>query len=221
MANEGVFQTIATASVVPVIVIETAEASIPLADALLDGGLPLVEITFRTAAAAAAIEKMRRHRPELLVGAGTVVTAENIDSAVACGAQFCVAPGLNPERIEQAKRQHIEFIPGVCTPSETEHALALGCKVLKFFPSEASGGSEMIKALASPYKHLGVRFIPTGGVNLRNLTSYLTLDAVVAVGGTWIATKQDMAAGNWQAITDRCKEVVEVVTKVRNASMAI
>jgi 2-dehydro-3-deoxyphosphogluconate aldolase / (4S)-4-hydroxy-2-oxoglutarate aldolase len=215
MPNEQVLETIARCGVVPVIAIDSAEAAIPLADALLEGGLPLVEITFRTAAAAAAIEKICRQRPELLVGAGTVVTADNLAAAKDCGAKFCVAPGFNAEIVGRAKLAGMPFVPGVCTPSEIEQAFAGGCSVLKFFPAEASGGVDMIKALIAPYGHLGVRFVPTGGVNVNNLATYLAIDAVAAVGGTWIAKKEDLAQGKWAEISERCKRAVEVVAKVR------
>ena len=214
---DSVFQNIARAGVVPVIVIESAEAALPLADALAEGGLPLVEVTFRTPAAAAAIEQIRRHRPEMLVGAGTLVTEASLEAAVACGARFGVAPGLNPRRIEQARQRGLPFVPGVCTPSDIERALELDCRLLKFFPAEASGGVDMLKALAAPYGHLGVQFMPTGGVSVTNLPAYLASNAVAAVAGTWIATKADLAEGRWQQIRDRCRQAVEIVAKLRGS----
>lgn len=215
MASDSVFQRIADCGVVPVIAIDSVEAALPLADALLEGGLPVVEITFRTAAAAEAIEKICRQRPELLVGAGTVLTVKNLEAASACGARFGVAPGLNPDIVEQAARLDLPFVPGICTPSDIERALTLGCTVQKFFPAEPSGGVEMIKALSAPYGHTGVRFMPTGGVNMNNLESYLTVQTVVAVGGTWIAKKEDMAGGKWTEIRDRCRKAVEAVKRIR------
>jgi 2-dehydro-3-deoxyphosphogluconate aldolase/(4S)-4-hydroxy-2-oxoglutarate aldolase len=214
MSDDRAFEIIARCRVVPVIAIDSVAAAIPLADALLEGGLPLVEITFRTAAAAEVIETLSWQRPSLLVGAGTVVTAESLQAAKASAAQFGVAPGLNPDIVTSAKLAGLPFVPGVCTPSDIERALALDCRLLKFFPAEASGGVEMLKALAAPYSHLGVRFIPTGGVNLDNLAAYLALDCVAAVGGTWIAKKEDLAAGNWAEIRDRCKKAVEIVAQV-------
>lgn len=215
MSDNQVFQTIARCGVVPVIAIDSVDAAIPLADALLEGGLPLVEITFRTPAAAKVIETVARHRPELFVGAGTVVTASNLETATSCGAKFAVAPGLNPAIVNRAREVGLPFLPGVCTPSDIEQALSLGYTVLKFFPAEASGGIDMIKALAGPYGHLGVRFMPTGGVNINNLAAYLAIDAVVAVGGTWIAKKEDLLEGRWSEIRDRCKRVVELMASVR------
>jgi 2-dehydro-3-deoxyphosphogluconate aldolase / (4S)-4-hydroxy-2-oxoglutarate aldolase len=215
MLNDEVFQIIARCGVVPVIAIDSIEAAIPLADALLEGGLPLVEITFRTAVAAEVIEKICQERPEVLVGAGTLVTLDNLKVAKACGAKFGVAPGLNPEIVDRAKQVKLPFMPGVCTPTEIERALTMRCNALKFFPSEPSGGIDMLKALAAPYAHLGVRFMPTGGVNLANLAAYLAVDAVMAVGGSWIAKKEDLIQGNWAGIRDRCKKTVELVAKAR------
>ncbi len=217
MPDNRVFETIAKCGVVPVIAIDSIDAAIPLADALLEGGLPLVEITFRTAAAAEAIERIcwraaqsarrRRH------GGRPPRTCRPPRPAAA---KFGVAPGLNPARSSwRRKRAGLPFVPGVCTPSEIERALALDCRLLKFFPAEASGGVDMLKALAAPYGHLGVRFMPTGGVNIDNLAAYLAVDAVAAVGGTWIAKKEDLAAGNWAEIRDRCKKAVDVVAQVR------
>jgi 2-dehydro-3-deoxyphosphogluconate aldolase / (4S)-4-hydroxy-2-oxoglutarate aldolase len=215
MSDDRALETIEKCGVVPVIAIDSVDAAIPLADALLEGGLPLVEITFRTAAAAEVIETICWQRPSLLVGAGTVVTTESLQAAKASGAKFGVAPGLNAHIVNGAKRAGLPFVPGVCTPSDIERALALDCRLLKFFPAEASGGVEMLKALAAPYAHLGVRFVPTGGVNMNNLAAYLAIDCVAAVGGTWIAKKEDLAAGNWAEIRDRCKKAADIVAQVR------
>lgn len=215
MPESQVSQTIARCGIVPVIAIDSVEAALPLADALLEGGLPLVEITFRTSAAAKVLETIAQRRPEMLVGAGTVVTADNLKTAKSCGAAFAVAPGLNPDIIQGAKQIGLPFVPGICTPSDIERALSLDCTLLKFFPAEASGGVEMLKALAAPYGHLGVRFMPTGGVHMKNLADYLAIDAVVAVGGTWIAKKEDLAEGRWAEIRDRCKKAVELVASIR------
>jgi len=210
-----IFSRIAQLGIVPVIAIENADAAIPLADAFIEGGLPVVEITFRTAAAAEVIRKMARERPQLIVGAGTVLTLANLEAAKASGAAFAVAPGLNPQTVKQAQAMGLPFMPGVATPSEIELGLSLGCKLLKFFPAEANGGVSMIEALSAPYKHAGVRFMPTGGVNPANLESYLKLDTVAAVGGTWIAKKEDLAHGKWDDIRNRCKAALEIVAKAR------
>lgn len=213
--SEEIFSRIAQLGVVPVIAIEKADAAIPLADALLEGGLPVVEITFRTAPAAEVIRKIAKERPELIVGAGTVLTGANLRAAKSSGAAFAVAPGLHPHVVKQARAIGLPFVPGVATPSEIELGLSLGCKYLKFFPAEALGGVSMIDALSAPYKHTGLRFTPTGGVNPRNLESYLKLETVAAVGGTWIAKKEDLANGKWDDIRARCKAAVEIVAKAR------
>ncbi len=190
--SEAIFSRIAQLGIVPVIAIEKADAAIPLADALLDGGLPVVEITFRTAAAAEVIRKISRERPELIVGAGTVLTVENLEAAKASGAAFAVAPGLNPEIVKHAQRVGLPFAPGIATPTDIELGLSLGCKYLKFFPAEANGG-----------------------VNTTNLESYLKIETVAAVGGTWIAKKEDLASGNWGEIRRRCKAALEIAAKAR------
>ncbi len=201
--------------IVPVIAIDNPAAALPLADALLDGGLPVVEITFRTAAAADVIQTLTRERPQLLVGAGTVLTRENLEAAKASGAAFAVAPGLNPEIVKSARDIGMPFFPGVATPSEIEAALALGCRLLKFFPAEALGGVQMMEALSAPYQHTGVRFMPTGGINPSNLESYLQVPTVAAVGGTWIAKKEDLINGNWETIQGRCRGALGTVFKFR------
>ncbi len=215
MTQPDILQIIAKYGIVPVITIESVDAAIPLADALLAGGLPLVEITFRTAAAADVIRRITAERPELLVGAGTVLTEQHLKLAVDCGARFGVAPGLNPQIVRLAQQVGLPFVPGVATPSDIEQGMSLGCQVLKFFPAEALGGLAMLQALAAPYAHTGVRFMPTGGVNLGNLRSYLAVPQVAAVGGTWLAKKEDLAAGRWQEIRDCCAEAIQVVSKLR------
>ena len=213
--SEEIFSRVAQLGIVPVIAIENANAAIPLADALIEGGLPVVEITFRTAAAAEVIRKIAKERPQLIVGAGTVLTAANVDAAKSSGAAFAVAPGLNPQTVKYAQTAGLPFVPGVATPSDIELGLSLGCKFLKFFPAESNGGVGMLEALSAPYKHTGLRFMPTGGVNPANLESYLKLDTVAAVGGTWLARKEDLAAGKWDDVRARCKAALEIVAKAR------
>lgn len=214
MDNQKFIETLFKYRVVPVIAIEAAETALPLADALLEGGLPLVEITFRTEAAVDVIRTLAEKRPELCIGAGTVLTSENLANAVEAGAAFGVAPGTNPEIIEMAQELDWPFIPGVCTPSEIEAALSMEVSILKFFPAGAAGGVPMLKALSAPYAHTGVKFMPTGGVSVSNLAEYLALPTVIACGGTWIATKEDIAEGKWSLIKDRCKLVTEIVSTI-------
>jgi 2-dehydro-3-deoxyphosphogluconate aldolase/(4S)-4-hydroxy-2-oxoglutarate aldolase len=207
IAYEEITERLRRLRVVPVIAIEDAAAALPLADALIDGGLPIAEITFRTAAAAEVIATLRAERPQLLVGAGTVLTAENLHAAKEAGAQFAVAPGLNPAIVRTAQQSNLPFAPGVATASEIELALSLGLRLLKYFPAGALGGATTLSAIAAPYLHTGVQFMPTGGINADNAAEYLALDSVVAVGGTWIAKPDDLAAGRWDAIRARCAAV--------------
>jgi 2-dehydro-3-deoxyphosphogluconate aldolase/(4S)-4-hydroxy-2-oxoglutarate aldolase len=201
--------------VVPVIAIENAEAALLLADALIAGGLPVIEVTFRTAAAADVIRLLARERPQMLVGAGTVLTDENLLAAKSCGATFAVSPGFNHRIVRRAADIGMPFAPGVATPTDIELALAEGCRFLKFFPAEALGGVPMLEALSAPYQHTGVRFMPTGGVTPANLELYLRVKTVAMVGGTWLAKKEDLANGNWAAITERCRVTREAVENIR------
>lgn len=214
-ASNNVFDQLARHVVIPVIAIDSVDAALPLADALLEGGLPVAEITFRTAAAAEVIAKIAKERPAMILGAGTVLTAENLGRACDAGAKFGVAPGLNPDVVAEAAHRGLPFMPGVITPTEVEQALALGLKLLKFFPAEAFGGLKVIKALAAPYGHAGVKFMPTGGVNTGNLAEYLAEKTVACVGGTWIASREAIAEKKWAQIRDNCKAAIEIVKKVR------
>ena len=206
-----IFDQIARFKVVPVIAIEAPDAALSLADALLEGGLPIAEITFRTEAAAAVIRKMTQERSDLFVGAGTILTLDNLKAAVDAGAKFGVAPGFNPNIVKAAQQMGFPFVPGVCTPSDVEAALSNGCKVLKFFPAGAMGGLTLLKSLIAPYGHTGVQFMPTGGVSPANLSEYLSTKGVVACGGTWIATKEEIAENKWELIASRCREVTSLV----------
>ncbi|MDR3234744.1 MAG: bifunctional 4-hydroxy-2-oxoglutarate aldolase/2-dehydro-3-deoxy-phosphogluconate aldolase [Planctomycetaceae bacterium] len=191
--------------VVPVISINNAAAALPLADALLEGGLSIAEITFRTDAAADVIRLLASKRPELCVGAGTVLTADNLAAAVDAGAEFGVAPGFNPQIVQLAADKGLPFVPGTATPTEIEAAAAENCRILKFFPAGILGGAVALKAISAPYLHTGIKFMPTGGINESNFEKYLELPNVAACGGTWIAPPNDIAEGNWKMITERCK----------------
>ncbi|HTP59441.1 MAG TPA: bifunctional 4-hydroxy-2-oxoglutarate aldolase/2-dehydro-3-deoxy-phosphogluconate aldolase [Spirochaetia bacterium] len=215
MAGQDVLELVQKLGVVPVIAIDHADSAVALADALLEGGLPVAEITFRTQAAARVIEIIAKERPAVAVGAGTILSAENIRKARDSGARFGVAPGVNPEVVREAGRVGLPFVPGVITPTEIEQALALGATLLKFFPAEAFGGLKAIKALAAPYVHVGVKFVPTGGITVANLEDYLAADVVACVGGTWIASREDIAEKKWSHIRDNCRAAVEVVRKLR------
>jgi 2-dehydro-3-deoxyphosphogluconate aldolase / (4S)-4-hydroxy-2-oxoglutarate aldolase len=209
-----IIERILAKRIVPVVVLDSAEHAEPLAEALLAGGLDIMEITFRTAAAEESIRRIAARFPEILLGAGTLLEKEQVVRARNAGAVFGLAPGLNPEIIAAAREVGLEFSPGVMTPSEVEQALSLGCKLLKFFPAEAAGGVNMLKALAGPYAHTGVKFTPTGGVTSGNLASYLKLPVVAAIGGSWMVEKALVNEGKWAEITRLTKEALEAAAAV-------
>lgn len=199
---------ILTKRIVPVVVLNRVESAEPLAEALLAGGLDIMEITFRTTAAETSVQRIATRFPEILLGAGTLLTTDQVRRARDAGAVFGLAPGLNPAVIAAARDCGLLFTPGVMTPSEVELALSLDCKLLKFFPAEAAGGVGMLKALAGPYAHTGVKFIPTGGVSADNLAAYLKLPVVAAIGGSWMVDKQLIADGKWAEITRLTREAL-------------
>lgn len=194
--------------VVPVAVLDKVEDAVPLAKALSDGGLPIIEVTFRTPAAADCIRAIKQALPAMLVGAGTLLDADQVKRAKEAGAQFGVAPGLNETVVKASLALGMPFVPGVMTPSEVECALALGCKLQKLFPASVAGGLEMLKALAGPYDHTGVKFIPLGGVNAKTAADYLALPIVAAIGGSWMCDKKLIAGKDWAQITRLTKEAV-------------
>ena len=200
--------------VIPVIVIEDENDAEPLAEALLEGGLDVIEVTLRTAAAPAALDRILREFPEMLVGAGTVVTREQARRCVDLGVSFGVAPGFNPETVRLFQENGLPFIPGVLSPSEIEAAYGHGCTLLKFFPAGAAGGPKMLRALSGPYASLGVRFCPTGGVSVDNMNEYLSLPEVFAVGGSWLAGKSQIAEKQWSVITRQTREALSRAREV-------
>lgn len=200
--------------IVPVVVLDSEEDAEPLAEALLAGGLDIMEITFRTAAAAGSIRRIADRFPEILVGAGTLLSPDQARAAKDAGAVFGLAPGLNPAVVQAANETGLVFSPGIMTPSDIESALTLGCRLLKFFPAGAAGGPGMLKALAGPYGHTGVRFIPTGGVNSGNLADYLALPVVAAIGGSWMVDRKLVAAKQWDEITRLTREALEAAAAV-------
>lgn len=199
--------------IVPVVALEDAADALPLGAALKKGGVSAIEVTFRTAAAADAIRLLTREMPELLVGAGTVITKEQADAAIEAGAKFIVSPGFQPELVSYVLSKGVPMCPGTATPGEMEQAMALGLSAVKFFPAEQNGGAPMLKALSAPYRDL--LFMPTGGVKLENLRTYLALDQVFACGGTWLATKDDIKAKAFDQITARTREAVKTMLNFR------
>jgi 2-dehydro-3-deoxyphosphogluconate aldolase/(4S)-4-hydroxy-2-oxoglutarate aldolase len=201
--------------VIAVLVVDEVRHAVPLARALLSGGVDAMELTLRTDAAVEALRAIRQDVPEMLAGIGTILRPEQVGMVAKAGAAFGVSPGVNVRVISEARRVGLPFAPGVVTPSDVEAALELGCRELKFFPAEPSGGIEYLKSMAAPYVHLGVRFVPLGGVNTRNLATYLGESMVLAVGGSWLAPRDLIAAENWQAITDRAAEASRIAREVR------
>ena len=199
--------------VVPVVVLDDAKDAAPLAKALCDGGLACAEVTFRTEAAEESIRIMTSQYPEMIVGAGTVLTKEQVDRAVAAGARFIVTPGLDPEIVRYCMEKDIPVTPGVVTPSELAQAYALGLRLVKFFPAEPSGGLPMIKALAAPYNMM--QFMPTGGISAATLTDYLHYEKIFACGGSWMVKGSLIKAGEFDKITELTREAVELVHTVR------
>lgn len=208
-----IFDKLGEVGIVPVIALDDAKDAIPLGEALQKGGLPCAEITFRTAAAEEAIRLMTKAFPDMMIGAGTVLTTEQVDRAVAAGAQFIVAPGCNPRIVRYCVERNIPMAPGVATASEIEQALECGVKKMKFFPAEANGGLPMIKALAAPY--VGVTFMPTGGLNKDNVKEYLSYDRIFACGGTWMVKKNLISEGRFDEIEQMAKEAAEIVKQIR------
>lgn len=188
-----IYEKIHATGIVPVIAIEEADKAVPLANALKEGGLPCAEVTFRTKAAQQAIRNITAALPDMLVGAGTVLTTQQVDCAVEAGAQFIVSPGLNPKVVQYCIEKNIPVIPGCANPSDIEAAIELGLTVVKFFPAEAAGGLAMIKAMSAPYGN--IRFMPTGGINEKNLNEYLGFSKILACGGSWMA-KSDLISQN-------------------------
>jgi 2-dehydro-3-deoxyphosphogluconate aldolase/(4S)-4-hydroxy-2-oxoglutarate aldolase len=198
--------------VIPVVAIERVEDAMPLADTLVEGGLPCVEITFRTKAAAAAM-KIMSSRGDILVGAGTVLTIDQVITALGAGAQFMVSPGLNPKVAGYCVANDIAYTPGICTPSDIEVALDFGLDVLKFFPAEAFGGLKTLKAMSGPYA--AVSFVPTGGINPQNLADYLQFPKVLACGGTWLAKATQISAGRFDEILKNIQQALNIVAAVK------
>ncbi len=199
--------------IIPVVSLPKLEHALPLAESLLAGGLPCAEITFRTAAAAEAIEQIAKHFPALILGAGTVLTIAQAQRALDCGAQFLVSPGTNPTTVEFCLAKGATIFPGVCTPTEVELALSKGVDVLKFFPAEPAGGINFLKALCAPYGQ--VQFIPTGGIDAKNIGQYLAFKQVVACGGSWMVKSDLLEAGDFATVRQLAAEAVAQVREHR------
>ena len=217
--NQTIFTQIQNIGIVPVVKLENVKDAVPLAKALLDGGLPCAEITFRTAAAEESIRNIVKAYPDMLVGAGTVLTLEQLNKAIYAGAKFIVSPGFNPEIVKASIKQNIPIYPGCSSPTDIEAALSLGIKTVKFFPAENIGGIAAIKAMSGPYGD--VTFIPTGGINAKNINDYLSFPKVIACGGSWMVDPKHIESGNFAEITSLTREAVSTVLGFKLAHVGI
>jgi 2-dehydro-3-deoxyphosphogluconate aldolase/(4S)-4-hydroxy-2-oxoglutarate aldolase len=195
--------------------IDRAEDAVPLAQALLAGGVDSIELTLRTPAAFECLRRIRAEVPTMTIGVGTILTPQQVNEAKDAGASFGVAPGMNPRVVAEAQRIGLPFAPGVCTPTDIELAIEAGCRLLKFFPSEPCGGLPYLRTISAPFLHLGVQFIPLGGVGPGNAAQYLQEPSVLALGGSWLAPKDLIAKADWAAITQLACEARDIVKQVR------
>jgi 2-dehydro-3-deoxyphosphogluconate aldolase/(4S)-4-hydroxy-2-oxoglutarate aldolase len=213
--NEPISRHLERTGVVAVLMIDRADDAVPLARALMAGGVDCIELTLRTDAALESLKRIRAEVPEMTVGAGTLLSPQQVNDAMEAGASFGVAPGMNPRVVAEAKRIGLPFAPGVCTPTDIELAVEAGCKVLKFFPSEPSGGLAYLRVVSAPFMHLGIKFIPLGGVGPGNAAQYLKEPSVLALGGSWLAPKDLISKGDWTAIAQLAREASDIVKQVR------
>lgn len=210
---ENLINKITETGIVPVVVLNDANDAVPLAKALKNGGINCAEVTFRTDAAEESIKRIAKEFPDMLIAAGTVLTPKQADAAMAAGAAFIVSPGLNPVVVKHCIDKGYPIIPGVCTPTEVEAAMSLGLSYLKFFPAEAAGGVKMIKAMAAPYTK--IKFMPTGGVNVKNVADYLNCKAVFACGGSWMVPSDKVSEGKFDEIESLTAEAVALLKEIR------
>ena len=213
--NDQITPHLRRTGVIAVLMIDRADDAVPLARAVLAGGVDCIELTLRTDAALESLRRIRAEVPEMVVGVGTILTPRQANDAKKAGASFGVAPGMNPRVVAEAQRIGLPFAPGICTPTDIELALEAGCKVLKFFPSEPSGGLIYLRSIVAPFAHLGVQFIPLGGVSAANAAHYLKEPSVLALGGSWLAPKDIIAKGGWEVITALAREASDIVKQVR------
>ncbi len=208
-------QKIDDASIIAVLVIDEVKHAVPLAKALFAGGVDALELTLRTPAALESARAIKKEVPEVTLGIGTVLTVDQLKAVADLGADFAVAPGCNPKIINEAIKLGLPFAPGVMTPSDIEAAIELGCRVLKYFPAETSGGIEHLKNMVAPYQYLGIKFIPLGGLSMKNARSYLESPLITAIGGSWLAKRPVIQAEDWEAITTNAREIRDLIRELR------
>ncbi len=204
------------AGIIAVLIIDDVKHAVPVARALLAGGVDVIELTLRTPAAMESAKAIKKEVPEMSLGFGTVLTVDQVKAVIDVGADFAVSPGCNPKIIREAQKQGLSFAPGIMTPTDIEMALEEGCRILKYFPAETSGGMKHLESISAPYNYLGLKFIPLGGCNINNAPSYLQSDLITAIGGTWVAKRLLIQSEDWSAITNNAKEIRNLITKIRS-----
>jgi len=215
MIPDSISKRIESTGIVAVLVIDREEDGPELAKALLEGGVDIMELTLRTPAAIGALRRIRGEVPDMLAGAGTVLTPAQVEEVKNAGAEFAVSPGVNPRVMQAAKEAGLPFAPGISTPSDIEQALEFDCRLLKFFPAEASGGLARLKAMSAPYQHLGVRFVPLGGVSEKNMSTYLADPLIAALGGSWLAPREAIMEKRWSDITGLARQATTLIGSIR------
>jgi len=210
---EEIIQRLSQCRVVAGFSVNSAEHAVLIAKALLAGGIGAIELTLRTPAAMDGLRAICKEVPDMLIGAGTILTPETVAEVKKIGAHFGVSPGMNPRVIHAAQKADLPFAPGICTPTELESAIELDCRFVKFFPAEPSGGLKYLRSMAAPYKHLNIQYFPLGGLNAENMIDYLKDPAIPAIGGSWIVTKELVDNRNWEGITSRASEVIQATRK--------
>lgn len=214
--SPGLIQKIDDAGIIAVLIVDEVKHSVPLAHALLAGGVDTIELTLRTPAALDAAKVIKQEVPEITLGFGTVLTVEQVKAVVDVGADFAVSPGCNPKIISEAHKQGLSFAPGIMTPTDIEIAIQEGCRILKFFPAATSGGIKHLESMSAPYNYLGLKFIPLGGCNMENAPSYLQSNLITAIGGTWVAKRNLIQAEDWETITKNAKEIRNLIAEIRS-----
>jgi 2-dehydro-3-deoxyphosphogluconate aldolase/(4S)-4-hydroxy-2-oxoglutarate aldolase len=217
-SSEALHQHLYHTGVIAVLMIDEANDAVPVAQALLDGGVDCIELTLRTPAAMEALRRIRAEVPAMMVGVGTILTPQQVNEVKDAGATFGVAPGMNPRVVSEAARIGLPFSPGVCTPTDIELAVEQGCRVLKFFPSEPCGGLAYLRTIAAPFAHLGVKYIPLGGVGPDNAEDYLREPSVLALGGSWLGPRGFIQRKDWPAITQLASAASGIVKRVRGGA---
>ena len=204
------------AGIIAVLIIDEVKHAVPVAKALLAGGVDAIELTLRTPAAIESAKAIKKEVPEISLGFGTVLTVDQVKAVVDVGADFAVSPGCNPKIIREAQKHGLSFAPGIMTPTDIEIAVEQGCRILKFFPAETSGGMKHLESMSAPYNYLGLKFIPLGGCKMNNAPSYLQSELITAIGGTWVAKRALIQSEDWGTITNNAKEIRNLITKIRS-----